>query len=250
MMACALVCGAQTNPPASPRAPNFRVLALAEAGGHHIEFTRAAKPWLARCGEAYGFEIDYLTNTAPLTEEFLGRYRLILQLDFVPYGWRPEARAAFRSYVEKGKGGWVGLHHAALLGDFDGHPLWPWFSEFMGGIRYKDYIPTFAAGTVHPEDTSHPCLKGVPRSFVIASEEWYTWDRSPRPNVRVLARVDETSYEPASETRMGDHPVVWSNEHLAARNVYIFMGHGPDLLQNTAYTTLLRNAILWAARGD
>jgi len=34
---------------------------------------------------------------------------------------------------------------------------------------------------------------------------------------------------------------------VAARNVYIFMGHGPDLLQNQAYSTLLRNAILWAA---
>jgi type 1 glutamine amidotransferase len=33
----------------------------------------------------------------------------------------------------------------------------------------------------------------------------------------------------------------------AARNLYIFMGHGPDLLNNEAFTTLLRNAILWAA---
>jgi hypothetical protein len=34
---------------------------------------------------------------------------------------------------------------------------------------------------------------------------------------------------------------------VAARNVYIFMGHGPDLLENKAFTTILRNAILWAA---
>lgn len=30
-------------------------------------------------------------------------------------------------------------------------------------------------------------------------------------------------------------------------NVYIFMGHGPELLRNEAYTVLLRNAVLWAA---
>ena len=40
-------------------APKFKVLALAESGGHHVEFTRAAKPWLKKCGEESGFEVDY-----------------------------------------------------------------------------------------------------------------------------------------------------------------------------------------------
>jgi type 1 glutamine amidotransferase len=97
------------------------------------------------------------------------------------------------------------------------------------------------------EDRSHPCLRGLPKSFTISREEWYTWDRSPRPNVHVLASVDETTYSPASEVKMGDHPVIWTNEHVAARNVYLFMGHGPDLLENSAFTTVLRNAVLWAA---
>jgi hypothetical protein len=30
-------------------APKFRVLALAESGGHHVEFTKAARPWLKKC---------------------------------------------------------------------------------------------------------------------------------------------------------------------------------------------------------
>ena len=46
---------------------------------------------------------------------------------------------------------------------------------------------------------------------------------------------------------MGDHPVVWTNEAMKARNLYIFMGHDKALFQNQAYTTLVRNAILWAA---
>jgi type 1 glutamine amidotransferase len=46
---------------------------------------------------------------------------------------------------------------------------------------------------------------------------------------------------------MGDHPVIWTNKRVVARNVYIFMGHGPDLLDNKALTTLLLNAVLWAA---
>ncbi|SNS05060.1 hypothetical protein SAMN04487979_1572 [Flavobacterium sp. ov086] len=46
---------------------------------------------------------------------------------------------------------------------------------------------------------------------------------------------------------MGDHPVIWTNEHFASRNVYIFMGHSPDLFQNEAYKTLLKNSIFWPA---
>ena len=225
----------------------FKVLALAESGGHHIEFTKAAKPWLDKCGEENGFEVDYLTNTAPITEAFLANYRLLLQLDFVPYGWKPEAMDAFQAYIEQGRGGWVGLHHATLLGEFDGYPMWPWFSAFMGKIKFKNYIPNFSSGTVHVEDTSHPCMKGLPESFVIPKEEWYTYDVSPRANVRVLASVDESTYSDASAVRMGDHPVIWTNEHMKARNIYIFMGHGPWLLQDKAFTTLLGNAILWAA---
>ena len=95
---------AQTQPaqPQTVPAQKFRVLALAEPGGHHIAFTEAAKPWLKKCGEDNGFEVDYIQNTAPITETFLAKYQVFLQLDFPPYGWKPEAMAAFKSYIEQG----------------------------------------------------------------------------------------------------------------------------------------------------
>ena len=247
MFALALnVAQAQSALTATASAPRFKVLALAESGGHHVEFTRAAKPWLRKFGDENGFEVDYITNTASITEALLARYQLVLQLDFVPYGWKPDAMAAFKAYIEEGRGGWVGLHHATLLGNFDGYPVWPWFSDFMGTIRFKNYIPKFTSGTVRVEDRAHPCMKGVPESFIISREEWYTYDRSTRANVRVLASVDEDTYSDPSAVRMGDHPVIWTNERMPARNVYIFMGHGPWLFENEAFTTLFRNAILWA----
>jgi endoglucanase len=236
-----------SNRPGSASVTRFKVLALAESGGHHVAFTAAAKPWLKKCSEEDGFDVDYISDTSSVTETSLAKYQLVLQLDFVPYGWKPEAMAAFKAYIEEGRGGWVGLHHATLLGSFDGYPMWPWFSEFMGQIKYKNYIPTFASGTVHVEDTGHPCMKGVPESFFIQNEEWYTYDQSPRPNVHVLASVDESTYSPASDIKMGDHPVIWTNPRMAARNVYIFMGHGPWLFENRDFTTVLHNAILWAA---
>jgi type 1 glutamine amidotransferase len=46
---------------------------------------------------------------------------------------------------------------------------------------------------------------------------------------------------------MGDHPVVWTNEKIKGRNIYIFMGHDPSLFSNSAYVILLRNSLLWAS---
>lgn len=128
--------------------------------------------------------------------------------------------------------------------------MWNWFSDFMGGIRFQNYIAPLADGTVHVEDTSHPVMQGVNGSFVIADDEWYTFDRNPRPRVRVLACVDEASYRPASDIRMGDHPVIWTNEAKAARNVYFLMGHSGKLFDTPDFVRLFRNALLWAAGTD
>jgi type 1 glutamine amidotransferase len=228
--------------------PKFRVIAIAEAGGIHKPFVDAAKIWLAKEAVADGFSIDYIENTDAIDDAFLANYQLFIQLNFPPYAWKPAAAAAFERYIDEGRGGWIGFHHATLLGEFDGYPMWPWFSNFMGGIRFTKYIPTFASGKVKVEDPLHPVMKNVASSFEIKNEEWYTWDKSPRPNVHVLASVDESTYTPNSDIKMGDHPVIWSNQHKKAKNVYIFMGHHPDLFDNQAFCTIFHNAILWAAQ--
>lgn len=238
-------CSAKAHP--LNKIQSFKVLVLSEDGGHHLEYTIAAKAWLNKLTVAHNFTIDYIKNTNTITDSLLSKYQLFIQLDYVPYGWNDTAKKAFIKYIEQGKGGWIGFHHATLLGEFDGFTMWQWFSDFMGGIKYKNYIPTFAKATVIIEDVMHPVLKGVPAHFSVAKEEWYTYDISPRPRVKVLASVNENTYAPDSKIKMGDHPVIWTNPNMKAPNVYIFMGHSPILFKNKAYTTLFKNAIFWAA---
>jgi len=224
----------------------FRILAIAERGGLHQPFVDAAKLWLQKEASIDNFTIDYIEDTKPIDEAYLSQYQLFIQINYPPYNWTPTAAAAFTKAIEDGSIGWIGFHHATLLGEFDGFPMWAWFSQFMGGIRFTKYIPDFATATVNVEAPSHPVMKNLPRSFTIDNEEWYTWSQSPRKNVHVLASVDESTYRPDSTIKMGDHPVVWSNEHVKARNIYISMGHHPELFQNAAFTTLFSNSILWA----
>jgi type 1 glutamine amidotransferase len=181
---------------AQGKVPRFNVIALAERGGVHKPFVDAAKVWLSKLANENNFTVDYIEDTEKISDAFLSKYNLFLQLNYPPYNWTDAAKAAFVEYIEEGKGGWIGFHHATLLGEFDGFAMWPWFHEFMGGVRFKNYIATFVTGAVMVEDK--------------------------------------------------DHPVIWTNERVKARTVYIFMGHHPELLENQAFTQIFKNSLFWA----
>jgi type 1 glutamine amidotransferase len=231
-------------------ADRLKVLVLTERGGQHGGFTAAGLAWLESQKQELSMEVTEVNHTTPIHDDFLAQFQAIIQLDYVPYSWSTEAEKAFMRYIDKGLGGWIGFHHATLLGEFDGYPMWNWFSDFMGGIRFRNYIAALADGTVRTEQPEHPVMKGVPESFTIPADEWYTFDKSPRPNVQVLASVDESTYQPASDIRMGDHPAIWVNPHKKARNVYFLMGHSKELFDTKAFTTLFANALRWVTKRD
>jgi hypothetical protein len=68
---------------------------------------------------------------------------------------------------------------------------------------------------------------GIHKPFVDRATIWLdqlaaenNYDKSPRANVHVLTSVDEKTYIPNTDIKMWDHPIVWTNEHKKARNMY------------------------------
>jgi len=244
----AALCAAAACAPQKPTS----VLVLYENHGWHKAFTDSALAWLGEKAGTYNLALTPITRVTPVDQEYLKQFDVILQLDYAPYNWPDAAFEAFEDYIDNGRGGWVGLHHATLLGEFDGFPMWQWFSDFMGGIRYENYMADLSDGTVVTEDDKHPVLRNVPASFVIPDDEWYIYDKSPRdnPSIQVLAHVDEASYSNPAGIEMGDHPVIWTNTAKPARNVYFQFGHSPKLMDVPAFRQLLVNAILYAAGRD
>lgn len=226
---------------------SVKILVLTERGGQHGGFTDAGIKWLEEQAKIMDFEFMEVNNTEKINEEFLAQFNTVIQLDYSPYSWTEDAERAFIKYIDEGLGGWIGFHHATLLGEFDGYPMWQWFSDFMGGIRFQNYIAPLADGTVHVEDNTHPVMKGVSGSFIIPDDEWYTFDTNPRPNIHVLASVDESTYTPDSDIKMGDHPVVWINPHKKAKNIYFLIGHSSKLYETKDFTTMFSNAIRWSS---
>src|SRR5450432_4251182 len=135
--------------------PGFHVLILAERKEPHEGFVVAALDWLNSFSKENNFDFTVINRADSLTDNYLSHYQVFLQLNFPPYMWSEQSKAAFQKYMEEGIGGWVGLHHASLLGEFDGYNMWDWYSQFMGGIRWKNYIAAKARATVHVEDKNH-----------------------------------------------------------------------------------------------
>lgn len=227
-----------------------KVLVLTERGDQHESFVAAAMDWLADFGKEHNYEFTEFNHADGLNKKVLKKYDVFLQLNYPPYTWSKDSEQAFIHAIEKGKIGWVGFHHATLLGEFDGYSMWDWFSNYMGGIRFKSYIAPTASGKVTIEAPEHPVMKGVSTSFVCPNDEWYTFNKNPRPNVHVLASVDESTYSIDTDVKMGDHPVIWSNEHVKARNVYFLMGHSKVLFGSEDFKKMFSNALLWAAGLD
>jgi chitinase len=44
---------------------------------------------------------------------------------------------------------------------------------------------------------------------------------------------------------MGDHPVVWVNENVKAKNVYFQFGHSKILYEDENFLKMFRNALEW-----
>jgi type 1 glutamine amidotransferase len=85
----------------------------------------------------------------------------------------------------------------------------------------------------------------------VHEDEWYSFERSARgPGVRVLARLDETSYAPRELFRsiaMGDHPIVWSHCPGRGRAFYSALGHAAATYARPEHAALLEGAVAWAA---
>ncbi|MEP6919358.1 MAG: ThuA domain-containing protein, partial [Acidobacteriota bacterium] len=141
-----------TAPVQAPKSATRRVIALAESGQTiHQPFADAAMQWLRETSAREGFAVDYIRTTDPIDEAYLAAHDLFVQINYPPYRWTPVAEAAFKKAMEEGTIGWVGFHHASLLGKFDGFEMSPFFHQFMGNIVFKSYIPDFATGTVQVE---------------------------------------------------------------------------------------------------
>lgn len=225
------------------RKPKFKALVVASRAKDHLKMIAAAGPFFEKMATENNFDLEFTDDTSEVNEVNLMQYKVFIQLHLAPFDMSSAQQSALQQYIENG-GGWVGIHAAGLTGDMfksSKRVYWQWFEDFMGGIAYSPH-PKFQKGTFVIEDRKHPATKHLPKRIEV-SDEWYEFNKSPRGKVRILATADESTY--TQNKPMGDHPIIWCNEKYP-RTIYIGIGHDASLCENKDYTTLVRDAVLWA----
>ena len=143
-------------------------------------------------------------------------------------------------------GAWLGFHVAAYN---DRNSRWAWFKQFIGGGAFgvNNWPPLPAKLIV--DDTESPVTRGIPKTYVSPTNEWYSWRPSPRldKNIHVLLTLDPAQYPLGIKglitEKDPDVPVVWTNTNF--KMLYMNMGHGDKVFTSPTQNKLFENGILW-----
>lgn len=204
--------------------------------GGHSPMSVAGKPVLEKMGTAGGFTVDFTSDRTVLNDANLAKYPVLVLLNAFPFDLTGPQQQAIQKFVEAGNG-WVGIHATGCA-----QASWPWFVKLLGDVTWVTHA-NLRDGTLLFEDRTHPVTKNMPASITL-KEEWYQFSKSPRPNVRVLAKAGPTGN--SAYDNGGDHPMVWCSTAFP-KAVYISPGHDPSDWVNPSYVTLVHDAIAFAA---
>ena len=217
------------------------------AGFRHEEAIPACERAVREIALRRGWQVFATENAAVFDDALLARFRVLLSNNATGDNWSAEQKAALQRFL-LGGGGFVGVHGAAGTR----YRFWDWYTDELLRARFIGHplLPQLQTARVIVEDRSHPATQALPESFA-HEDEWYSFERSARqPGVRVLARLDETSYAPREIFRdiaMGDHPIVWSHCPGRGRVFYSALGHSAESYARPEHARMLEGALAWAA---
>lgn len=238
-----LACGAAllAVPSAAPaelaRQPRLHVLAFTKTAAFRHDSIPAALGALRELGTTNGIAVDATEDGAVFTDARLARYDAVIFLLTTGDVLDDAQQRAFERYVSGG-GGYAGIHSASDT-EYD----WPWYAELVGAYFRSHPAVQRAAIDVLAREASTVRL---PRRWV-RTDEWYGFASSPTARVRVLARLDESSYDPGGSAMGADHPIAWAHQVGKGRAWYTGGGHTSEAYAEPLFRAHLLGGILYAA---
>ena len=224
---------------ASADDPAFRVLVFSKTTGFRHDSIPAGVAAIQKLGQENGFAVDVTEDATQFTDANLAKYQTVVFMSTTgdPLD-QPEEKAAFQRYIENG-GGFAGVHAAG-----DSGYTWAWYGGLVGA--YFRNHPAQQYATVKIVGQGAASNRGLPNRWT-RWDEWYNYRTNPRDaGVRVLAALDETSYNPGSGA-MGDHPIAWCHNYDGGRAWYTGMGHTKEAYSDPLFLKHLLGGIQMTA---
>ncbi|KAB7646289.1 ThuA domain-containing protein [Polymorphobacter fuscus] len=238
-----------TVPPALPALAPGAVLVLSKTNSFRDpDQIEAAKKVLVDLVGKQHRDVFETENAAIMNPRDLARFSTVVLNSTSGNIFTESQRAAFKAWIEAG-GGVVLLHGAGGDPAYD----WKWYPETLIGAQFIGHTgrpKQFQPAVIDVRDRSNPATAGLPEKWQ-RTEEWYSFDRVPSgPTTRILATLDETSYEPFPErTRMGAvHPLIWTHCVGRGRVFFSALGHKAETYAEPLHQQMIDGAIRWAGR--
>jgi type 1 glutamine amidotransferase len=234
-------------PPSVPALRPGAVLVLSKTNGFRDdEQIVAATAAIQEIAGAGGRDVFATENAAVMNPRDLARFRVVVLNSISGNVFTASQREAFRAWIERG-GGVVLLHGSGGDHNYD----WSWYRDTLLGVRFIGHTSRpdqFQQGDIHVAQPRHRAMRGIPVKWTRV-EEWYAFDRVPTgQGTRILATIDEASYRPAPEHRMGKtHPIIWTRCVARGRAIFSALGHQAQSYAEPLHRKLIGNAIAWAA---
>ena len=265
-----LLLATSLNAVASPKANEIKLLIVDGLSNH--DWRRTTQAILSILNEYKGFKID--VSTSPTDKEKVktwspdfSSYDVVL-MNFNdngnPVDWNVETRKNLEEYVSGGGG--LYIFHSAN----NGFVNWVEYNKMIGlGWRNKNYgkaveiqddgkVKIIEAG--EGENTNHgarvnalvtrignhPIQKGLPRSWIYADIEIYTYARGPMENVTILSYAKDALYKK-------NFPIEWVIKYGKGKVYNSTLGHfwsdqqNPEGMRCAAFQTELVRALQWLA---
>jgi uncharacterized protein len=271
LVCAALLCAPLLFAPLASAGTPIHVMILdgQSAGPYHN--WKATTPVLKKELEETGlFQVTVVTapetggDFSNFTPEF-SKYQVVVSNYDAP-DWPVEYKSQLEQYVKNG-GGLVIVHAAD-----NSFPNWPAYNQMSGiggwrdrseksgpmwyfkdGQLVSDPSPGSAGShgarlpfQVVTRAVDHPIMKGLPPSWMHASDELYATLRGPGENMTVLATAHS---DPANKGTGHDEPMLLVVKYGKGRVFHTTMGHDVAALSCVGFITTFQRGTEWTATG-
>ena len=228
----------------------FNALVFSKTAAFRHDSIPAGVAAIQQLGARHNFRVTATEDAAAFTDANLARYDVVVWLSTTGDVLTDTQQAAFERYIRAG-GGYAGIH-AASDTEYD----WAWYGGLVGAY-FRDHPgsvnPQFQVATVKVLGRDTAATRPLPRRWE-REEEWYNFRTNPRDTVRVLAEVDERTYDPRGYSVPGGspgmgrhHPISWCQPYDGGRAFYTAMGHKPEYYSEPLLLAHLLGGIRMAA---
>jgi len=165
----------------------LNVLVFTKTRGFRHDAIPAATAAFKKLAKENKWKIEFSEDSTIFTKQKLAKINVLVFLLTTGDILNEEQQQAFQKFIQSG-GGFVAVHTGT-----DTEYKWPWYGELVGAY-FIGHPPTQQANLII-EDRTHPSTKHMKKDTVLWKDEFYSFNKNPRQNVKVLINLDESSFK-------------------------------------------------------